>query len=362
MSGVKMPKISELSGKLLSNFSLQFALPQTPGINWDIAAAIALDSSANEPLKDRENLQQTYYQIVEVINPLIEQITGLKTQNDNQVLICDRHEWIVRTTGLISMLFEDLIKAFWDFLEKQGASKLTKKTSSALITTEIGLLLSFLSTKVLGQYDLGLPSKDSDDLLFIVEPNIALKEKLLKIEGAPFRFWILAHELTHKLQFKHFSWLKAYYYGLVNQFTEVISSKTKTDKADKNQLLKSLSLLVNKENWQLLAKTQSFMSFIEGYADFVMFHVGKMLPRYELMEPIFSRRQRVDTSVMKRLLEKVIGLDMKKSQYRQGLAFVAQISKLKSLMFLNEQMDSPEKLPTLRELTEPKKWLSRIGF
>lgn len=356
-----MPKISEVfKGNLVSNLALQFALPAPRGVNWDVATAIALDASVNEPLKDRNSLQETYREISQIVQPLIQKVSHLTNQVNNDVVICDRHEWIVKTSEIISSLFNDIINTFWEFLEKQRATNLTKKTTGALITTEIGLLLSFLSTKVLGQYDVGLPKKNSDDLLFIVEPNIALKERVLKIEDAPFRFWILAHELTHKLQFKHFAWLKEYYYNLVNQFTEIITEKAKKAQVTKNQPLKSLSLLINKENWDLIAKAQSFMSFIEGYADFVMFSIGKMLPGYEQLEPIFSRRQRVDTSILKRLLEKVTGVDMKKNQYRQGLAFVSQISQLKSLTFLNEQMNSPDKLPTMRELAEPKKWLNRV--
>jgi len=353
-----MPKTLSASNKnLLTNVALQLLSPVAPGPDWDMAASIAFYSSPNAILENRREIQDIYHESIELIQPLVSQISGLSSTQTSKAIICDRHEWIVNAASSLSVLFNDTISLFWEIIERQKASLLAKKATGAIITTEIGLLLGFLSQKVLGQYDTGLPTGHSDDLLFIVESNIMEREEILGLKDAPLRMWILAHELTHKLQFENFSWLREHYFALIKEFQQITAEGIKKAK---NSAWLSVNLLANKENWDLIRKTQSFMSLIEGYADFVMFSVGEMLPGYEALKPVFSRK-RQNRSLYKKLFEKLIGLDMKVSQYRKGLAFVAQINKLAGLVYLNEQMDSPEKIPTLSELAEPKRWLRRVS-
>jgi len=352
-----MPKTPSAPNKnLLTNLALQLISPAAEGPDWDMACAIAFDYSPNTPFKNRHDIQEIYQKSIELIQPMVSQASGLRASAQIRPIICDRHEWIVNTASNMSFLFKNTIKMFWEILEQQKAGPIAKKTTSAVITTEIGLLLGFLSQKVLGQYDTGLPANPADDLLFIVEPNIMEREEKLGLKGAPLRFWILAHELTHQLQFENNSWIREHYFYLIDRFQQIAADGI--NKAKKSALL-SVSLLANKESWDLIGRTQSFMSLIEGYADFVMFSVGEKLSGYEELKPVFSRK-RAQQSIFKKLFEKLIGLDMKVSQYRQGLAFVAQINKLAGLAYLNEQMDSPEKIPTLAELAEPKKWLRRV--
>jgi len=352
-----MPKAKSAPNKnLLTNVALQLISPAADGPDWDMACAIAFDSSPNAPLKNRPDIQEIYQKSIELIQPMVSQISGLRASPDTNAIICDRHEWIVNTASSLSFLFKDVISMFWDILEQQKAGRVARKTTGAVITTEIGLLLGFLSQKVLGQYDMGLPANRADDLLFIVEPNIMEREEKLGLQQVPLRFWILAHELTHKLQFENYGWIRDHYFYLVDKFQQIAADGIKKAK---NSAWLSVSLLADKENWDLISRTQSFMSLIEGYADFVMFSVGENLAGYEELKPVFSRK-RVQQPIFKKLFEKLIGIDMKLSQYRQGLAFVAQINKLAGLAYLNEQMDSPEKIPTIAELAEPKKWLRRV--
>jgi coenzyme F420 biosynthesis associated uncharacterized protein len=343
---------------LLNNLSLQFFLPQTPGINWDIATAIAFDSSNFSSLTERRELQEAYYQAYDFINPLVSQASGLTDSLSTKIIICDRHEWIVNLAENMSTTFEDVINTLWNLLEAQKPNSLIKKTTQTLFTTEIGLLLGFLSQKVLGQYDVGAQTQKPSDLLFIVESNILEKEKILGAEEVPLRLWILAHELTHRLQFGTFPWMKDYYNSLIEDLKKLVAAKAGEAKTF---TLSSIKLLLDKDNWELFTKTQAFMSFIEGYADYVMFSVGKMLPGYEKLKLVFSRSRPQNEPVVKRVLEKILGFEMKKSQYRKGMAFVKEVGELKSLSFLNTAIDGPEKIPTLAEITDPQKWLKRIG-
>ncbi|HDZ86913.1 hypothetical protein LCGC14_0879660 [marine sediment metagenome] len=357
MSGEKIPKKRNQRADLLSNVALNFFVPEEPGINWDIATALAFDSSPNLEVKDIGSKREFYQQAVSVLEPLIKEFTKMKSSGVANIVLTERHTWIVNTTESIKELFDELFTPIWHLIENPKSSRLARKGSKALVTSEIGLLLGFISQKVLGQYDIRITPNKTDDVLFIVEPNIAVKERELELEGAPLRLWILAHELTHRFQFQHYKWLREYYFDLIRDVATTLEKKLKKEKLT---TLGTLSLLLDKKSRDQLAKIQALMSFVEGQADFVMQKVGAILPEYERLKDVFSRRPQENTTVMKKLLEKAIGLDMKINQYKQGFAFVKAIDETRGLSSLSE-IDSPEKLPTLEEISAPQKWLKRLG-
>ena len=70
---------------------------------------------------------------------------------------------------------------------------------------EAGALLAFMSSKVLGQYDLapgGTPQ------LMLVAPNLVQVERELGVDPADFRLWVCMHEETHRVQFTAVPWLR----------------------------------------------------------------------------------------------------------------------------------------------------------
>lgn len=250
-----------------------------------------------------------------------------------------------------------MAESFEYLLDNKRTNSLSRKAINTMIFSEIGLLLGFVSQKVLGQYDTGF-SKNPSDLLYIVESNIYQKEKQLGIDDAPFRLWILAHELTHKLQFENFVFLRGYYLNLIKESTDLLSKKIGQDS---NFLTTTLNLLASKESRSLISRIQAFMSFIEGYADYVMFGVGKLLPKYERLEPIFVLRSSQNKTFMKKIIEKLVGFEMKTNQYRLGLKFIKEISDSKGIAYLNNHINAPDKLPTLEEINEPHLWLARLA-
>src|SRR5699024_1633277 len=71
--------------------------------------------------------------------------------------------------------------------------------------TEAGSMLAFMSTKVLGQYDIapgGTPA------LLLVAPNIVATERRIKAVPRDFRLWVCLHEETHRVQFTAVPWLR----------------------------------------------------------------------------------------------------------------------------------------------------------
>ena len=62
-----------------------------------------------------------------------------------------------------------------------------------------------------------------------------------------------------------------------------------------------------------------------------------------------------------KLLEKVIGLELKMRQYEQGKRFCDAVVAEGGIEALNRAWASPQALPTQAELDDPKSWLARAA-
>ena len=81
---------------------------------------------------------------------------------------------------------------------------------------ETGAVMSFLASKVLGQYDLapqGVPR------LMLVAPNIVQTERELEVDTHDFRLWVAMHEETHRLQFTANPWLRDHMIARTRELT-----------------------------------------------------------------------------------------------------------------------------------------------
>ncbi|MGH2554750.1 MAG: zinc-dependent metalloprotease, partial [Actinomycetota bacterium] len=60
-------------------------------------------------------------------------------------------------------------------------------------------------------------------------------------------------------------------------------------------------------------------------------------------------------------LERLLGLEMKRDQYRLGREFCAKVAELTDDATLARVWESPEALPSMPELEEPTLWLARMA-
>ena len=87
--------------------------------------------------------------------------------------------------------------------------------ASATLAAEAGLVMGYLSSRVLGQYELSLLGGDTDPRLLFVGPNLAGAVRDLDVDADAFGRWICAHELTHVFQFQGVPWLREHMSGLL---------------------------------------------------------------------------------------------------------------------------------------------------
>ena len=60
------------------------------------------------------------------------------------------------------------------------------------------------------------------------------------------------------------------------------------------------------------------------------------------------------------VFERLLGIEMKREQYRLGRAFCDAVADLSDEATLARMWDSADSLPSLPELEEPRLWLARI--
>lgn len=258
--------------------------------------------------------------------------------------------------------------------EQNAASRAMAGASRKAVSAELGVMLGYIARRVLGQYDVALLGREpvSTGSLFFVEPNIRSIEQSLTLPADEFRLWLALHETTHAFQFEAYPWVKPHF----NQMLERYFDYLKQDAEQLRQGMRGLKALLDRtrtgdtESWIqalmtpeqriLFDEMQAMMSIIEGYSNHVMNAVGAdLMPSYDSIRRKFEYRQ-ANRSTAEQLFAKLTGLDMKMEQYRQGQRFIDQVVAWEGHDVARLVWQGPEYLPTLPEIREPERWVSRI--
>lgn len=243
-----------------------------------------------------------------------------------------------------------------------------------LLSQQIGLLLGYLSQRVLGQYDIALlsPQSPSNGQLYFVEPNIRGTQAQLGLSGPDFFLWVALHETTHAFEFELHPWLRGHLKGLLEAYLADVENEVDQigRSLSPSGLAELLDHLRRGESWLLWTLTsrqralfdqmQALMSIVEGYSNYVMKRVGRrILPTFDLIESRLAARQAQRTRA-ERLFLRLSGLELKLEQYRLGESFAESVARERGITFLQRVWERPENLPTLAELSQPQAWMARM--
>jgi coenzyme F420 biosynthesis associated uncharacterized protein len=251
-----------------------------------------------------------------------------------------------------------------------GSIPLLGGAVGGLLALEAGAVSGFLAGRVLGQYEFPVLDPDAPARLLFVAPNLAHAADQMDADHDQLLRWVALHETTHALQFGGVPWLRGHLAGIVREFLEGLEIDPGRlfrlpDLSDLRGLLDQVredgiaALGLSPERRALLERAQAFMAMLEGYAEHVMDAVGaEVLTDLPGLRAALERR-RGERSGFLRLLEKLIGMDLKLRQYEQGKAFCDAVVSLGGIESLNRSWASPEALPTLPELDDALGWLAR---
>ncbi len=292
--------------------------------------------------------------------------------------VVDRAGWVHANIATFAQLIGQLEGELLDQVVPRGGG-LTKAAIALanrwVTTRQLGFLLGFMGSKVLGQYDLALLTAEATPgKLLFVEENIRQTASILDVPLDPFRTWIALHETTHAFEFEAHPWLRPYLAERLERQLqlfgreasglgrEALRSLGRAIRGDGGDAEHWMERLMNPEQRRLFRETQAVMSLLEGFSDYVMDEVGRdLVPGVERISAKFHERRNARRSPFERAVMRLTGMDVKLEQYAKGEAFVRAIAVGGGPTALNRLWSGPEMLPEPGEIEDPGAWLRRTG-
>ncbi len=365
-------------------------------IDWDLAISTGVRFARQGPqvsLADARAAVAELRGLTAVVQQPVRDVTGLTSQGAvGPIAVVDRPGWIRANVDGFRVVLEPLA----DKLAERGSSvpganAVFGAVGSRVTGVQAGLILAYLSARVLGQYELFLPPGDdlpvvtgtsgvasvptpSVGRLTLVAPNIVMVERELGVDSHDFRRWVCLHEETHRVQFTSVPWLRGYVQGMMTEFllASDLDASAMVDRlrsaagalagavrgGDGESLMEAIQTPAQRV---LLDKLTAVMTLVEGHGDYVMDAVGpQVVPSVENIREKFSQR-RGSGNPVEQVLRRILGIDLKMKQYEQGSKFVSAVVAEAGMGGFNKIWTSPETLPTLPEIASPADWLARVG-
>ncbi|MHB8673667.1 MAG: zinc-dependent metalloprotease [Candidatus Limnocylindrales bacterium] len=289
--------------------------------------------------------------------------------------VVDRAGWVRANVASFAELVGHLEGRLLDQVVPTGGglAHASLAIANRFVTThQLGFILGFMGQRVLGQYDLALLSTEATPgRLLFVEENIRQTARALDVPLDPFRTWIAIHETTHAFEFEAHPWLRPYLSErLKRQLADFGDGLAVVSRDTVRQLGRALrgessgdhwlERLMTDEQRDRFRETQAVMSLLEGFSDYVMDEVGRdLVPDVARISARFHARREQKTG-FERAIGRLIGMDLKLEQYRNGERFVRAVAERGGPAALRRLWEGPQNLPLNGEIDAPERWLARV--
>jgi putative hydrolase len=355
-------------------------------VNWELARQVGIAMASwgkDDPALSPEDLSG-FEETVRAAELQIAEFTGLPAPAGvARIETVRRAQWVEANIEGLRPLVEPVAAKIADAVAKtqaesapaeaqQFAGEVMGQISPLLLGAQVGMVLGYLGQRVLGQYDVAVPRPGGDRVLFVV-PNIAEFERDWSISPVEFRAWVALHEMTHRFEFAR-PWVWEHFRTLVHDYVSTMEIDLgglherleRMDIADPEGLSRLFEsdeglfgTILDDEQRLKLARIQAFMSAAEGYGEHVTESVGRrMLASHARIEEAVSRRREGETDEP---FGRLLGIELKREQYRSGKAFCDRVVELTDEQTLSRMWDSAETLPSQPEIDEPRLWLARMA-
>ncbi len=305
---------------------------------------------------------------------------------DTPVLVVDRPGWIRANVAGFRELLQPLLAKMESRRSGGPGGAVLGAVGGKVTGVELGMLLSFLASRVLGQYETFAPatrelpaSADGGGRLLLVAPNIVHVERELDVDPHDFRLWVALHEETHRTQFTGVPWLRDHLRGEIQTFLDETDVDPTTFLERLREAAQSLSggrpegeqgesdtrslvdIVQTPAQREVLGRLTAVMSLLEGHADYVMDGVGPdVVGSVSEIREKFQQRRAQGAGRLDQALRKLLGLDAKLRQYKDGEKFVRSVVDEVGMDGFNRVWTSPNTLPTKAEIAKPADWVARV--
>ncbi|MEU9474685.1 zinc-dependent metalloprotease [Streptomyces sp. NPDC048191] len=363
----------------------------SPGmVDWNLAVATATRLARPGPDVSRDEARAVVAELrrhAKASEGHVRGFTRMGTDeiHDTPVLVVDRPGWVRANVAGFREILRPLLEKMQERRAGSPTSAVLGTVGGKVTGVELGMLLSFLSSRVLGQYETFAPAtrdlpagENGGGRLLLVAPNIVHVERELDVEPHDFRLWVCLHEETHRTQFTAVPWLRDHLEGEIQSFLAETDVDPMTLLERIREAAQSLAggrpegeeedggrsfveLVQTPAQREILARLTAVMSLLEGHADYVMDGVGpSVVPTVSEIREKFQQRRAKGASRLDLALRKLLGLDAKLRQYRDGERFVRAVVEQVGVDGFNRVWTSPNTLPTKAEIAKPADWVARV--
>ena len=350
-------------------------------IDWDLAVSTAARLAGPGPVISRPDADAVVAELkagADRSTGLVRDFTGLEaTERTAPVLVVDRTGWIQANADGFAEVMAPLVEKVQS--RKGAPGPVAEAVGSRVTGLEVGGLLGFMSSKVLGQFDPFYAGPGLDDQvpaagrLLLVAPNIVHVENELAVDRTDFRLWVCLHEETHRVQFTAVPWMTEHIHGEINRLIGAVDLDPGKVAAMVGDAVKRVGELVRgddevslldlfstPEQRLVMDRLTGVMSLLEGHADVVMDGVGpSVIPSVEDIRAKFDERRK-GAGYLDRVLRRLLGLDAKMAQYRDGASFVRAVVDKVGMADFNAVWAEPANLPSKAEIGDPGGWVRRV--
>lgn len=341
-------------------------------IDWDLALATGRRFAPSGPDTTGDDARDAVAMLRDLARASVapvRDVTGMVAPETSPAVVVDRGAWIASNiTGMRTVL------GSWDTLTErtQAAPAVIRGLGSRGTALQLGAVLAWLSTKVLGQFETFGSAPGEPGRLLLVAPTIVHVERQLEVDPRDFRLWVCLHEETHRVQFGAVPWLSGH---LTDRITALLAASDLSARETVERIVAAGYALVRSlrsddvsvvealqtpEQRVIFDELTALMSLLEGHADVVMDAVGpQVVPTVEVIRERFTAR-REQVGAVDQLARRALGMDAKMRQYSDGAAFVRHAVDRVGMAGFNAVWTSPEHLPTRAEIHHPEQWIARV--
>lgn len=341
-------------------------------VDWDLAKSTARTLGRGGP----EITLTEAADVVGDLRQLTDEAAGHVTEfakmppkmGHHPVRVVDRGDWAATNIDGLKTVISPLV----DKMTKgKDLGVISAAVGPRIAGLQAGTVLAYLSGRVLGQFEVF--SSDPGELL-LVAPNIVEVERKLDAVPRDFRLWVCVHEVTHRVQFTGVPWMREHFLSQVQDFANAadVGGDQLADRlrkgiaalADSVRNPDSRSSIIDivqtPAQKAIIERLTALMTLVEGHAEFVMDGVGpEVIPSVAEIRRKFTARRK-GVGGLDKLLRRLLGLDQKMAQYRDGAVFVRAAVDKVGMDGFNAVWAGPQNLPTKTEILDPSLWISRV--
>jgi coenzyme F420 biosynthesis associated uncharacterized protein len=349
-------------------------------IAWDVAVRVATSLAERHPPLPEYELQAMaadFEELTADAEELVAAETGLVSlAGPARARVTDRSGWVRANVASFERLLRPVTDKLGAALAGARGPRLPVGASRQLSGAQVGLVLGWMSGRVLGQYDQLLiddERPEDQDMVYYVGPNVAAVERRYGFPPREFRLWIALHEVTHRAQFTGVPWMRDHFLSLVEhtlddfdpdprRLLDALRRSAEGVRAGRNPLDEGglLTLLATPAQYAAIQQISGMMSLLEGHGDITMDRAAQLrIPNAATFSRTLHQRRR--QRGLAKVVSSVIGLDAKLRQYEQGERFITDVEHHGGRELLARVWRGPQWLPSWPEIREPARWIERTS-